>query len=124
VIIKKTIFEKMKEIRRTEHGDNFTETNFEMRIAIETLVEILMRHNRGHVYSHRHDDGFKDDVGQDDIGQDDVGHGDEGIDVLWLMCCYKEETSVLIILRRLIKHRETFFTRSVNGVIRNTRCYG
>jgi hypothetical protein len=39
-----------------------------------------------HVYSHRHDDGFEDDVGQDDIGQDDAGHGDEGIDVEDLIC--------------------------------------
>jgi hypothetical protein len=41
--------------------------------------------------------------------------------MLHLMCFYKEEIRVLIILRCLIKRRETFFTMSVNGVIRSTR---
>jgi hypothetical protein len=36
------------------------------------------------------------------------------------MCYYEEEISVSIILRCLIKCRETFVTRSVKGVIRNT----
>jgi hypothetical protein len=41
---------------------------------------------------------------------DDVVHSDEGFDVeelmcnIALMCCYKEEIRVLIILRCLIKH--------------------
>jgi hypothetical protein len=39
------------------------------------------------------------------------------------MCCYNVETRVLIILRHLIKHEETF-TRSVKGAIRSTRCCG
>jgi hypothetical protein len=38
--------------------------------------------------------------------------------MLHLMCCYNIETRVLIILRHLIKRRETFFMRSVKGAIR------
>jgi hypothetical protein len=76
--------------------------------------------NVDHVYTH-HDDGGD---------QDDVGENDEGLDVeelMWnvhLMCCYNVETRVLIILRHLIKCRETFFTRSVKGAIRSTQCCG
>jgi hypothetical protein len=52
---------------------------------------------------------------------DDVGENDEGLDVEELMrnvapdpmCCYNVETRVSIILRHLIKRRETFFMRSV-----------
>jgi hypothetical protein len=78
-----------------------------------------------HMYSHHHDDEFVDDV-----GQDDAGHDDEGIDVEELMhnvtpdVLLQRRKGIFIILRRLIKRRETFFTRSVKGVIRNTRCCG
>jgi hypothetical protein len=70
-----------------------------------------------HVYSH------------DDNGGD-VGANDESLDVEELMRnvaldvllqCRKR---VLIILRHLINHRETFFMRSVNGTIRRKRCCG
>jgi hypothetical protein len=67
-----------------------------------------------HVYTH-HDDGG-------DL--DDVGENDEGLDVEELMCCYNVETRVSIILRHLIKHRETLFMRSVKGAIRSTWCCG
>jgi hypothetical protein len=42
--------------------------------------------------------------------------------MLHMMFCYKEEIRVSIILRYLIKYQETFFMRSVKGVIRSTRC--
>jgi hypothetical protein len=40
------------------------------------------------------------------------------------MCCYKEEIRVSIIFSCLIKRRETFFMKSVKGVIRSTQCCG
>jgi hypothetical protein len=44
--------------------------------------------------------------------------------MLCLMYCYEEEISVSIILRCLIKRRDTFFMRSVNSMMRNTQCCG
>jgi hypothetical protein len=44
--------------------------------------------------------------------------------MLHLMCCYNVEIRVSIILRHLIKRRETFFTRSVKGDVRSTQCCG
>jgi hypothetical protein len=43
--------------------------------------------------------------------------------MLHLMCCYNVETRVSIILRHLIKCRETF-TRIVKGAIMSTLCCG
>jgi hypothetical protein len=74
--------------------------------------------------------GILDDVCEDDIGQDDADHSDEGLmwrsscAMLRLMCCYKEEIRVSIIWRCLVKRGETFFNRSVKGVIRSTQCCG
>jgi hypothetical protein len=76
------------------------------------------------VCSH-HNDGC-----EHDIGQDDVEYSDEGFDVEELMCnvapdvLLKKEIRVSIILRFLIKRRETFFIKSVMGVIRSTWCCG
>jgi hypothetical protein len=75
--------------------------------------------NTDHVYSH-HDDGGD---------QDDVGENDECLDVEELMrnvapdVLIQCRNKVLIILRHLIKRRETCFMRSVKGAIRSTRCY-
>jgi hypothetical protein len=76
--------------------------------------------NADHVSSYHNDGG----------DQDDVGENDEGLDVKELMrnvapnVLLQYKTRVLIILRHLIKRRETFFTRSVKGAIRSTRCCG
>jgi hypothetical protein len=70
--------------------------------------------NVDHLYTHYDDGG----------DQDDVGENDEGLDVEELMCCYNVETRASIILRHLIKCRETFFMRSVKGAIRSTHCCG
>jgi hypothetical protein len=44
--------------------------------------------------------------------------------MLHLMCYFNVETRVSIILRHIIKRRAAFFTRSVKGEIRSTRCFG
>jgi hypothetical protein len=44
--------------------------------------------------------------------------------MLRLLCFYEEETRVSIMLSCLIKSQETFFMRSVKGVISSTRCCG
>jgi hypothetical protein len=72
------------------------------------------------VYSHHGDGCDQDDVGKNDqcLGVEELMHN------LHLICCYNVETRVLIILRHLIKRRAIFFTRSVKGAIRSTRCCG
>jgi hypothetical protein len=76
--------------------------------------------NVDHVYTH-HDDGGE---------QDDVGENDEGLDVEELM--QNVAPNVLLQYRNkgfnnfetLNKASKTFFTRSVKGAIRSTRCCG
>jgi hypothetical protein len=98
----------------TKHG--------ETQLGTESIIDERKKENMGipdDVCSH-HDGGC-----EDDIGQDDADHNDKGFDVeelTRLMCCYKEEIMVSIILRCLIKRRETFFMRSVKCVIRSTWC--
>jgi hypothetical protein len=73
-----------------------------------------------HVYSYHDDGGDQDDVGEND---DDLDM-EELMPNVALICFYNVETRVSIILRHLIKCRETFFTRSAKGAIRSTRCCG
>jgi hypothetical protein len=73
--------------------------------------------NADHLYSH-HDDGGD---------QDDEGENDEGVNVEELMRNIAPD--VLLQCRNkgfetLEKCRETFFTRSVKGAKRSTRCCG
>jgi hypothetical protein len=103
----------------TKHGEKQPET--------ESIIDERAKENMGipdDMCSH-HDDGC-----EDDIGQDDVDHCDEGFDMDELM--HNVAPDVLLQIRNkgfdklrcLIKHQETFFTKSVKGVIRSTWCCG
>jgi hypothetical protein len=98
-----------------------------MQPRTESIIDERTEESMGisdDVCSH-HNDGC-----EDDINQDDADHSDEDFDVEELMCniasdvLLERRNKVSIILRCLIKHRETFFMRSVKGVIRSTRCCG
>jgi hypothetical protein len=97
----------------SKHGE--TQPGIES-IIVEREEENM---NADHMYSH-HGDG----------GKDDVGENDEGLDVEELMrnatpdVLLQCRIRILIILRHLIKRRETLFMKSVKGVIRSTRCCG
>jgi hypothetical protein len=99
----------------------------ETQPRIESIIDERAKENMNildDVYSH-HDDGC-----EDDIGQDDADLSDEGFDVEELKrnavsdVLLQRKKRVSIILRYVIKHRENFFTRNANGVIRSTRCCG
>jgi hypothetical protein len=101
----------------TKHGETEPGT--------ESIIEERAEENMGipdDMCSHHNDRC------EDDKCQDDADPSDEGFDVealmcnVALMCCFKEEIRVLIILRCLIKRLESCFMRSVTGVIRSTRC--